>query len=65
MFRSLSHTHAIFPPISSGCLHSCGVSAPMKLMYFNVLDVSFLFFKTIQRQIQQGLFEYNIYRQKK
>ena len=37
----------------------------MKLMYFNVLDVSFLFFKTIQRQIQQGLFEYNIYRQKK
>lgn len=34
IFRSFSHTHAIFPPISSGCLLSCGESTPKVLSTF-------------------------------
>lgn len=65
-----------FPRISSGCLRSCGEFTPTKIILWVFVWIGFFFQKDSKnkyktntksnpkRQIQQGLFGYNIYRQK-
>jgi len=64
IFRSFSPYLCHYPPISSGCLHSCGGLAPIKRILLVLIRNGFFFQKDSKRQIQKGLFEYNIYRQK-
>ena len=76
MFRSFSRYPCHYPPISSCCLHSCGVSTPKELNPLN-FDNDFILYttnffvfivsmstKNKFNKYNKDFFEYNIYRQK-
>ncbi len=49
IFRSSSHTHAIFPPISSGCLPSSGEFTPKLNSNLHIVEIVFIVLKVQQK----------------